>query len=856
MQDERVGPEHAVGERRGRVVDGEEHGPAHATERRGALERATNAVAVERRASKDDRVETSELRDGTGDVTTEKDLGEERRSLFAVPREGHDHFGDDADGVLEADPFAPQKSGDLPGEKVPEADDGRAPLGRVHGTIGARSAPVVERVLRSLFSLVFHHLTEINKRRVPPYRTYATPTYPLMMSSMPTSGSPQEIPPVTGLSLRPGDVVGGRFHLTAQLDDGPPCARFAAVQTDTGVPVEVQVFTVDESLAAASRELVDRVRLRFLADARKAASLRSIHTAGILQVGVTDQGDPFLVTEAIADGTLASLMKEVGGLPTEHAVDIALAVCDSLVEAHAHGLVHGSLDPRCIHLAWSEEGPSRVKVADLGTARALASLPVDLRPGQPLVLRAPELLQHGREADARSDIWSLAVIVYTMLAGEPPFGTETPSTVNLSIMLDEQTLLAGVPDALAETVDACLSKAPQLRARTMKAFSEELGPFGSRPFVATPPSLRAIDTGRFEAVELERLKEESGGAPVPVPVSVMELGDEDLIEEEISEFDDTIRGSTAVVLRPSPLPPLTAVARVAPPVPPTPPPPADLTPLVPNVVPVAAMPELPKPPSVDTRAALPAAPPPTPAPAQATSVRAPLPPPPSTKMRAALPPTPTPTPTPGQATTEPLPRRSVAPVSVTVAPPAPPVRLPPRPSVPLAKTLEPAPAKRFSTSTLAVAAAFLAVGVGIGTYTSRSKETAAATEAPAAVAETVAAPTSAPVETVATASHSQSVAPPTTAAADTGVRIPLAPPSMGVAQLPEAPATPTAAPRPVPVAAKPRAATPAPKAAAAAPAPAPKTDATDSLVRSAAAPIQPEPKASNDDLHKFLDDRR
>lgn len=663
---------------------------------------------------------------------------------------------------------------------------------------------------------------------------------------MPTSGSPQEIPPVTGLSLRPGDVVGGRFHLTAQLDDGPPCARFAAVQTDTGVPVEVQVFAVDESLAAASRELVDSVRLRVLADARKAASLRSIHTAGVLQVGVTDQGDPFLVTEAIADGTLASLMKEVGAFPTEHAIDIALAVCDSLVEAHAHGLVHSSLDPRCIHLAWSEDGPSRVKVADVATARAFASLPLDLRPGLPLVLRAPELLQHGREGDARSDIWSLAVIVYTMLAGEPPFGAETPSTVNLSIMLDEQTLLAGVPDALAETVDSCLSKAPQLRARTMKAFSEELGPFGSRPFIATPPSLRAIDTGRFEAVELERLKEES--------VSVTELGDEDLIEEEISEFDDTIRGSTAVVLRPSPLPPITAVARLAPPVPPTPPPPADLTPLVPSVVPAAAVPELPKPPPplVDTPAADPT---PKPAPASA-SMRAPLPRPPSTNMRAALPAPPTPTPTPGQATTEPLPlRRSMAPVTVTVTPPPPPVRLPPRPSVPLAKTLEPAPAKKFSTSTLAIAAAFLAVGVGIGTYTSRSK-TQAAAEAPAAAAETVPATTSAssaaPVETATTAT--QSVAATTTTAADTAVRIPLAPTVLGVAQLPEAPPTATAAPRPVPVAAKPRAAAPAPKPAT--PAPAPKADSTDSLVRSAAAPIQPEPKASNDDLHKFLDDRR
>ncbi|AKV03353.1 Outer membrane protein, OmpA/MotB family [Labilithrix luteola] len=678
-----------------------------------------------------------------------------------------------------------------------------------------------------------------------------------MMSSMPTSGSPQEIPPVTGLSLRPGDVVGGRFHLTAQLEDGPPCARFAAVQTDTGVPVEVQVFTVDETLAASSRELVDSVRLRFLADARKAASLRSVHTAGVLQVGVTDQGDPFLVTEAIADGTLASLMKERGALPTEHAVDIALAICDSLVEAHAHGLVHGSLDPRCVHLAWSEDGPSRVKVADLATARSLASLPLDLRADQlrqPLVLRAPELLQHGREADARSDIWGLAVMVYTMLAGEPPFGAETPSTVNLSIMLDEQTLLAGVPDLLAETVDSSLSKAPQLRARTMKAFSEELGPFGSRPFVSTPPSLRAIDTGRFEAVELERLKEESA---IPELVSVTELGDDDLIEEEITEFDDTIRGSTAIVLRPSPVPPIATVTRVAPPIPAVPAPPAPPPVATAPVPPPAAVePEkapsttaaaLPKPPSAPTRAALPAPP--------SASMRAPLPPPPSTTTRAALPApptaTPAPTPTPGQTTTEPLSvRRSTAPVAVSVAPPPPPVRPPPRLSVPLAKTLEPPPAKKFSASTLAMAAAFLAVGVGIGTYTSRTKAPAAASEAPAVTAaETVAAPTSAPIESVNTPAQS-------TAQAEAAPRIPLAPASMGVAQLPEAPATATASARPVPVAAKPRTYAPAAAPKPAAPAAAPKADSTDSLVRSAAAPIQPEPKASNDDLHKFLDDRR
>lgn len=306
---------------------------------------------------------------------------------------------------------------------------------------------------------------------------------------------------VPELSLCAGDWLARRYRVLSLAGADRASACFAAVERGTNARVEVQILL-------AADEAIDAVHLRFLADARKAAAIQSPHVDRVLDAGVTDDGRPFLVREPPSGETLETLLQKTS-LPTEGAVDVAIAVCEALASAHAVGLVHGALDTTSVHLAWTGEGPSDVKVAGLGSSRALAMLPFDGRSLVSAVLRAPELLLAEGEMDARADVYAVGVMLYTMLAGEPPFAGDSPSMKDLSAASDEPALLAGVPEGLAEIVDACLARDPELRPTSAASLSARLMFFGTRPVFQKRSSQLVLDTGRFNALDLDRLVQEA-----------------------------------------------------------------------------------------------------------------------------------------------------------------------------------------------------------------------------------------------------------------------------------------------------------------------------------------------------------
>jgi eukaryotic-like serine/threonine-protein kinase len=331
-----------------------------------------------------------------------------------------------------------------------------------------------------------------------------------MLLSLPPrpSSRPTLLP---GLSLRSGDLLAGRYRALSLLRADRACAYLAAMQSSSHSRVEVQVLL-------AMDDAIEPVKLRFLADARKAAALRGSHVERILHVGVTEDGHPFVVREPSSGDTLASVLGKWESLPTEVSVDIATAICEALESAHAVGLAHGVLDATMIRLAYGADGPSNVKVAGLGTSRALAMLPDQSLAS--MALRAPEVLSGESEADARVDVWSVGVLLYTMLAGAPPFATDTPSKLDVTLSGDEPALLAGVPDGLAELVDGCLSRDPAQRPQSAATLSARLALYGSRPVFEKRGSLLVVDTGRYAAQELEKLVQDAGPSAPSIDVDL------------------------------------------------------------------------------------------------------------------------------------------------------------------------------------------------------------------------------------------------------------------------------------------------------------------------------------------------
>ncbi len=268
-------------------------------------------------------------------------------------------------------------------------------------------------------------------------------------------------------------MIAGRYRLESLVRGGRASAVLGGVDTTKKAPVAIEMLI-------ASGDEADAVGVRFLAAARRAALLESPHVARILDAGVTSDGHPYVVREWVREQSLAELLAIRGSIATNHAVDIALDVCDALEDAHAHQLLHGSLDTSSIHVDLGAGVPAKVKVVGIGTAHATLSL----RAPHETTLRAPEQLDASKAAEPRTDVWALGVVLYTMLAGASPFAADTPSGASLSAALDEPAQLAGVPDELADIVESCLALNPALRPMSMHRLAEELARFATNPISA------------------------------------------------------------------------------------------------------------------------------------------------------------------------------------------------------------------------------------------------------------------------------------------------------------------------------------------------------------------------------------
>jgi Protein kinase domain len=212
-----------------------------------------------------------------------------------------------------------------------------------------------------------------------------------------------------------------------------------------------------------------RERLRREAQAAAALSHESIATIYALEV----LGDDFFIVSELVEGRTLRQRLERGPLPVREAIDVMLATARGVAAAHSRGIVHRDLKPE--NVIQTEAG---VKILDFGIAQldggttALTALTAaGTMVGTPGYM-APEQLR-GEPVDARTDIFALGVLLYELLAGEPPFGRGATPSVVVAVIEREPAPVAervpGVPPAVAQIVAMSLAKSPGARYQSAGA---------------------------------------------------------------------------------------------------------------------------------------------------------------------------------------------------------------------------------------------------------------------------------------------------------------------------------------------------------------------------------------------------
>ena len=175
-----------------------------------------------------------------------------------------------------------------------------------------------------------------------------------------------------------------------------------------------------------------QIRARFYSEAGTTSGLSHPHIARCFAYSEAEDGSPYIIMELLDGASLTSYMKPGLGYDAIHAVPIVRAILSGLGEAHRRGIIHRDIKPDNVFLVKNPAGPPVVKILDFGLAKVLelAGAQAKTRTGMMLGTpgyMSPEQIQSSKSVDARSDLWSVGVILYELLSGREAFSA--PSEV-------------------------------------------------------------------------------------------------------------------------------------------------------------------------------------------------------------------------------------------------------------------------------------------------------------------------------------------------------------------------------------------------------------------------------------------
>jgi serine/threonine-protein kinase len=265
-----------------------------------------------------------------------------------------------------------------------------------------------------------------------------------------------------------GETIGSRYELEELVGTGGMSSVFRAhdrmLERNVALKVLHAHFSDDDEYVG-----------RFRREARAVAQLSHPHIVTVIDRGA-DGGREYIVFEYVDGQNLKELVRQSGPMPVRRALELAIAIAEGLAFAHAQGLVHRDVKPQNVLL--SDEG--EVKVTDFGIARSLEMDGGVTQTGTVLgtsTYISPEQAG-GKGVTPATDVYSLGVVLWELLAGDVPFPGDNFVTVALRHINEPPPSLhairSDVPPRLAAAVDRALAKRPEDRFPSMEAFEQEL----------------------------------------------------------------------------------------------------------------------------------------------------------------------------------------------------------------------------------------------------------------------------------------------------------------------------------------------------------------------------------------------
>ena len=310
-------------------------------------------------------------------------------------------------------------------------------------------------------------------------------------------------------------VFSERYELTHLIARGGMAQVYLAHDRLLDRPVALKVLFPELSVDLAFVE-------RFRREAQAAANLAHPNIVQVFDWG-EDQGSYFIVMEYVEGRSLSTMLRQATRLHPTEAAGIAAKVAAGLAYAHRRGVVHRDVKPGNILLTASGE----VKVTDFGIARAVNTEDNLTQAGSVMGTAAyfsPEQAE-GLTVDARSDLYSLGVVLFEMVTGRTPFLGESPVVVASKHVRETAPLARevnpGVPVALEAIIAMAMAKSPSDRYQSAEDFRNDLLRFNEgQPVVAETRALSLVPTGEVAAITTmvgaAALASDPGTASIPV----------------------------------------------------------------------------------------------------------------------------------------------------------------------------------------------------------------------------------------------------------------------------------------------------------------------------------------------------